>query len=99
LHDDHFLQVVKDVELLPAVAARGWAFLTQDARIRYRSAEADALRAAGLRAFVVVSANLTAEMTVDILGKARAHMERACLAEKPPFIYRIGKDSSLRRVN
>lgn len=91
--------MIKDVELLPAVAARGWIFLTQDARIRYRSAEADALRAAGLKAFVVVSSNLTAEKTAEILGKARARIEQACFTEEPPFIYRIGKDGSLRRVS
>jgi len=32
------------VDLLPAVAQRGWVFLTQDANIRYRPAEMAALR-------------------------------------------------------
>ena len=97
-HDDHFDQVTKDVELLPAVAAAGWVFLTQDARIRYRSAEANALREAGLRTFVLVTANLSAERTVEILEKSRRRIERVASIEDAPFIYRVGKDGSVKRV-
>ena len=56
MHDDHFAPVTKDVDLLPAVAKRGWLFLTQDAHIRYHSAEVAALRASGLGVFVVITA-------------------------------------------
>lgn len=97
-HDDHFSQVTKDVDLLPTVAAAGWVFLTQDARIRYRSAEANALREAGLRTFVLVTANLSAERTVEILEKARKRIERVAENEDAPFIYRVGKDGSLKRA-
>lgn len=71
---------------LPAVAERGWVFLTQDAHIRYRSAEAEALREAGLGAFVVITANPTAERTVEILEKARVEIERVAREETPPYI-------------
>jgi len=84
------------VDLLPAVAERGWLFLTQDAHIRYRSAEAAALRESGLGVFVVITANLTAERTVEILEKARAEMERVACDEAPPFIWRVAKDGSVR---
>jgi hypothetical protein len=97
-HDDHFAQVTKDVDLLPAVAAAGWVFLTQDARIRYRSAEAQALRKAGLKTFVLVTANLNADSTVEILEKAWKRIERVASQEDAPFIYRVGKDGSVRRV-
>jgi len=97
-HDDHFEPVTKDVDLLPAVAARGWIFLTQDARIRYRSAEATALREAGLKTFVLVTANLSAERTVEVLEKARRRIERVASHEDAPFIYRVGKDGSVKRV-
>ena len=97
-HDDHFAPVTKDVDLLPAVAAAGWAFLTQDARIRYRSAEARALREAGLKTFVLVTANLSVEKTVEILEKARTRIERVASREVAPFIYRVGKDGSVKRV-
>lgn len=62
---------MKDVDLLPEVARRKWAFVTQDARIRYRPAEKDAWLHAGLRVFVVVTANLGAEATVAVFEKAR----------------------------
>jgi PIN like domain len=97
-HDDHFAPVTKDVDLFPAVAAEGWVFLTQDARIRYRPAEANALREAGLKTFVLVTANLSAERTVEILEKARRRIERVALREDAPFIYRVGKDGSVKRV-
>jgi len=84
------------VDLLPAVAERGWLFLTQDAHIRYRSAETAAQREAGLGVFVVITANLTAERTVEILEKARAEMERVACDEAPPFIWRVAKDGSVR---
>ena len=84
------------MDLLPAVAERGWLFLTQDAHIRYRSAEAAALRESGLGVFVVITANLTAERTVEILEKARAEMERVAGDEAPPFIWRVAKDGSLK---
>ena len=97
-HDDHFGQVTKDIDLFPAVAAAGWVFLTQDARIRYRPAEASALREAGLRTFVLVTANLNAERTVEILEKARRRIERVAESEDAPFICRIGKDGSIKQV-
>jgi IS4 transposase len=87
------------VDLLPAVAERGWLFLTQDAHIRYRSAEAAALREAGLGVFVVITANLTAERTVEILEKARAELERVSGEEARPFIWRVAKDGSVKPLS
>ena len=98
IHDDHFAQDTKDVDLLPAVAERAWVCITQDARIRYRSAETRAWREAGLRVFVVVTANLTADETAAILEKARPRIEEIAANEQPPFIYRVGKDGSVKRV-
>lgn len=98
LHDDHFPQNTKDVDLLPEVARRGWFFVTQDARIRYRPAEKDAWLHAGLRVFVVVTANLGAEATVAILEKTRNRMEVVAAEEPAPFIFRIAKDGPLRRI-
>ena len=99
LHDDHFPQDAKDPELLSAVAARGWVFLTQDARIRYHAAEVRALRAAGLRAIVLATGSLTAEKTAEILEKARSRIERVAAEEDAPFIFRVAKDGSVKRVD
>jgi hypothetical protein len=99
LHDDHFPQDAKDVDLIPEVARQGWVFVTQDSHIRYRTAEKKAWRDAGLRVFVVVTGNLSAEATTSILEKARARMEAVAAEKSSPFIYRIAKDGSLRRVD
>ena len=99
VHDDLFAPTTKDVDLLPAVAERGWMFLTQDANIRYRPAEMAALREAGLGVFVVITSNLTAERTVAILEKARAVIERVAREEVPPFIWRVAKDGSVRPLS
>jgi PIN like domain len=87
------------VDLLPAVAERGWLFLTQDAHIRHRSAEATALRESGLGVFVVITANLTAERTVEILEKARVVIERVAREEAPPFIWRVARDGSVKPLS
>jgi hypothetical protein len=97
-HDDHFPQVIKDVDLLPAVAERGWVFLTQDENIRYRHAEMAALREAKLRAFVLITGNLSADETVLVLESARAGMERMSHDETPPFICRVAKNGKLRLI-
>ena len=81
---------------MPAVAQRGWVFLTQDARIRYRSAETAALREAGLAVFVLITANLSAHDKVRILEKARSAMKRVAAGEPRPFIWRVGKDGSVK---
>ena len=97
-HDDHFPQDMKDPELLPAVAARGWVFLTQDWHIRYRAAEARAWREAELKVIVLATGSLTAEETVEILEKARTRIERTAARQDAPFVYRVAKDGSLRQV-
>jgi hypothetical protein len=73
-------------------------FLTQDGRIRYRPREVDALRNAGLRAFVFACANLNAEATVAVFAKARKRVEGIATTKTPPFIYRVAKDGSVRNA-
>jgi len=97
-HDDHFEQVTKDEQLLPAVSAAGWVFITQDSRIRYRAAERSALMEHRLRAFVLVTASLSADATIAILGRAREKMEEMAQTIDGPFLVRIAKDGNLRRL-
>ena len=96
IHDDHFPITAVDADLLPAMANRGWVFLTQDGRIRYRPVEIGALREAGLAAFVVSSGNLSADDTVAVLERARRRIKRALESQPRPFVARIAKDGSVR---
>jgi MOSC domain-containing protein YiiM len=96
VHDDHFPITTVDADLFPAVATRGWVFLTQDGRIRYRPVEIAALREAGLAVFVVSSGNLSAHDTVAVLERARHRIERLLESQPRPFVARVAKDGSLR---
>ncbi len=58
-----------------------------------------ALRESGLGVFVVITADLTAERTVEILEKARAEMERVSGQETRPFIWRVAKDGSVKPLS
>jgi hypothetical protein len=59
VHDDHFPLHARDSDWLPEVGRRGWVVLMKDKRIRRNQLERDALLAAGVRAFVLTSGNLT----------------------------------------
>ena len=50
--------------------AEGWVVLTKDSKIRYRSNEAEALFAAKVRAFVLVSRNLPGSEMANIFAAA-----------------------------
>ena len=54
-------QEMADEEWLADVGQRGWVVLMKDTRIRRRPSERDALAAAGVRAFCLVSGQLRAE--------------------------------------
>jgi len=49
--------------------------------------------------FVVITANLTADRTVELLEKARAGIERIARDEAPSFIWRVAKDGSVKPLN
>ncbi|CAN5421244.1 hypothetical protein BH20VER3_BH20VER3_05500 [soil metagenome] len=55
VHDDHFVQNATDQEWLTAAGKKKWIVITRDERIRYRTAERQALRRAKVRAFVLAA--------------------------------------------
>ena len=61
---DHFDSGIPDEALLSAVGARGWAFLSKDRNIRRRPLERQALLNAGVRAFLLT--------TADVGGRGRS---------------------------
>lgn len=75
-----------DVDWLRALRGRDWIVLTKDKNIRRRPLEAEALLAAGLRAFVVTATDLTGEETGQVLVNALPKIRRFCRKHDPPFI-------------
>lgn len=65
--------------------------ITKDTRIRYREPERRALIAAGVRAFVITTADLNGLEMADMVVKALPAIRRLCAKEPAPFIARIGK--------
>ncbi len=70
VHSDHFAQDARDEEWLAQVGQQGWIILTKDTRIRYRTIERNALMNARVRAFVLVSGNLSGQEMAKIFVKA-----------------------------
>jgi len=65
-------------------------------RIRRRAPEREALLAAGLRTFVIVStANLSGEDTANVLIRAEEGIFEIVRTVEGPFIYGIVRDGSL----
>ena len=93
-HFAHFKAGTLDIEWLPEVGRRGWIAITKDARIRYNPLEIEALRNAGVGAFVLSSDNLTGPEIAEALVKAFPKIEAFVLSNAKPFIakfYRDGK--------
>lgn len=96
IHDDHFPQETEDEDLLAAVAARGWVFVTQDRRIRLRGAERAALREHRVGAvFVSASAQLTADHTAAALQEATTAITTQLARLEPPFILTVRRDGTV----
>lgn len=69
---------VSDVEWLTLCGMRRWAVLMKDTRIRYRTAEREALTTAGVTAFCLGSGNLrSAEMAAIFIQHRELIWERA----------------------
>lgn len=81
-------ETVPDDEWLERCADEGWIVLTKDKRIRRRPAEIEALRIHSVRAFVLASGNLTAEVQARRFIENRARIEAAC-EESGPFVYSV----------
>ncbi len=98
-HSDHFAPDATDEEWLLEVGRRGWIVLTKDDRIRYRIAERTALIAANVRAFILVSGNLSGPDMALVFVAALPAMLRFTDQYSPPFIAKIYKDGRVRMLD
>ena len=96
VHDDLFPQTATDVQWLSEAGKNHWLVLTKDERIRYRVAEIAALRKAGVKAFVLTARkDLTGQEMAEVLVKALPKIRRLASSQPPPFIAKVGRDSSV----
>jgi predicted nuclease of predicted toxin-antitoxin system len=94
VHDEVFEAGTPDTVWLHQAGKEGWVVLTKDSKIRYRSNETEALFAAKVRAFVLVSSNLPGSEIAKIFVAALPAIKRHCRKHPPPFIahvYRSGE--------
>lgn len=94
LHDDHFPQGTLDEAWLPAVGER-WILLTKDDRLRTSSVQRQILLNAGVRAFVLSSANMTGSEMAEAYRRAAPRMLRMASSEARPFIARVGRSGEV----
>jgi hypothetical protein len=81
-----FREDAEDVAWLPVVAARGWAVLTKDKRIRRRAIEHEAIIASGAGAFVLAAGGLGGDAIAEAYARALPTMIRIWQARSRPFI-------------
>ncbi len=85
-----------DVDWASTVASRGWVAVTRDKRIRYRSAEKQAIADGGLGLFVLASRrNLSRQEIVDAVSAAAPRMAECMAVNEPPFIASIYRDGKI----
>jgi predicted nuclease of predicted toxin-antitoxin system len=83
---DVFTKGAKDRDWLAALEGKDWLVLTKDRNIRRRPLEVEAFVRAGLRVFVLTSADLTGEEASEIFVKAFPRIRRFCQKHRAPFI-------------
>jgi len=94
VHDEVFEPGTPDTVWLHRAGKEGWVVLTKDSKIRYRRSETEALFAAKVRAFVLVSSNLPGPKIANVFVAALPGIKRLCKKQQPPFIahvYRSGE--------
>lgn len=91
VHEDHFSADAKDEDWLTEVGRRGWIVLMKDKRIRQIQIEREALLAAGVRAFVLTSGNLTGPEMADIFVQHLSRITRMVVGNPFPFVAGVSR--------
>jgi hypothetical protein len=86
LVDEGFAEDADDIDWLPVVAAKSWAVLTKDKRIRRRAIEREAINESGAGAFVLAAGGLGGDAIADAFARALPRMIRIWNTRERPFI-------------
>ena len=87
-----------DQSWLRTAGEKGWIVLMRDQRVRHRPLEIQALREAGVAAFVFTAGQATAQHTAEVvIGKLRT-LVNLSVSEPRPFLYTLSAGGSLSRL-
>ena len=97
IHDEHLPVDAPDEDWLRLISSRGWVGVTRDKRIRYRTAEIDAIKEYGARVLVIRAKHQTGSELAEILVKYHSRIQRFVAREKAPFIAGINRSGTILR--
>lgn len=95
VHDDHFPQNAQDEEWLELVGRENWVAVTGDREIRYNNLEQKALINAGVRAFLLMGQNKSAEELAGQFLKGIKRIYKTLVDHKGPFIAKVYSDGKV----
>jgi hypothetical protein len=95
-HLSHFQRGTPDEIWLPFVGENGWALLTSDARIRYRSNEKRAVKENRVRMFYFSTNNLSGAQMAVALARALPQMQRIFARQTPPYCAAITRSGDIQ---
>lgn len=88
---------IADVEWLQLAGERSWPVLMKDERIKYRTAERQALIAHGVRAFCLTSGNLASQAMAECFVRHQDLIWAEAIGDDPA-LFAVSK-SAVRRVD
>jgi hypothetical protein len=96
IHDDHFAPDAPDHEILSAVGAHGWLFVTKDRNIRYSGLAQVAIRQSKACCFFIAArGDLSGAELAEILVKALPRVLRFASRHAPPFMANITRQGKV----
>lgn len=88
-HHQRFAPDAPDEEWLEVAGREGWIVLTRDKRIRWHPAELEAFRNHKVVVFALVSGNMSAVETADLISRLYLKILRLAAQAKPPVLFRV----------
>ena len=99
VHDDLFPQATQDVAWLREAGANQWVVITRDDRVRYNQLEKEAVLAARLRFFSIISSSLTGDEAAQLILSAIPRSSRLCRQHsKNGFIAKISRGPDVKII-
>ncbi|MCZ7583506.1 MAG: hypothetical protein M5R36_09330 [Deltaproteobacteria bacterium] len=95
VHADHFRPGTPDDELIPAVAAHGWIFVTKDKAIRRHSAEYQAVTASRAAVLILTGKDMSGRASGEALVKAMPRLRRLLGGHDRPFVATISRSGGI----